>query len=185
MEALDALINRVSCPRLEGPAPTAEQVENMLKAALRAPDHGALRPWRFIITEGEGREKLGRLYAEAARQDDPELAEARYEKYCNMPLRAPMVITVVAVTQEHPKVPVSEQLISAGCAAHAIIQAAHAQGVGAMWRTGEMAYHPSVEQGLGLVEGEGIVGYIYLGHPCRKREAPQLVVDDFVTRWEG
>lgn len=185
MEALDALINRVSCPRLEGPAPTAEQLEQMLKAALRAPDHGALRPWRFIVTEGEGLVKLGQLYAAAARADDPELADARYEKYCNMPLRAPMVITVVAVIHEHSKVPVSEQLISAGCAAHAITQAAYAQGLGAMWRTGEMAYHAQVKQGLGLAEGEEIVGYLYLGQPCREREAPRLAIDEFVTRWQG
>lgn len=185
MEALDALLNRVSCPRLEGPAPTAEQLEAMLKAAVRAPDHGALRPWRFIITEGPGLEQLGKLYAEAARADNPQLAEARYVKYCNMPLRAPMVITVVAVTREHPKVPVSEQLISAGCAAHSIIQAAYAQGLGAMWRTGEMAYHPQVEQGLGLVEGEAIVGYLYLGQRCRDKEVPQLDTREFVTYWEG
>ncbi|GAA0691952.1 nitroreductase family protein [Marinobacterium maritimum] len=185
MEALDALINRVSCPRLEGPAPTAEQLELMLKAAVRAPDHGALRPWRFIVTQGEGLVQLGKLYATAAKADDPDLAPARYEKYCNMPLRAPMVITVVAVTREHPKVPVSEQLISAGCAAHSITQTAHALGLGAMWRTGEMAYHPQVEQGLGLAEGETIVGYIYLGQRCRDREAPRLGLDEFVTHWEG
>ncbi|GAA0789151.1 nitroreductase family protein [Marinobacterium sediminicola] len=185
MEALDALINRVSSPRLEGPAPSSEQLEQLLKAALRAPDHGALRPWRFIITEGEGLVKLGRLYADAARADDPELADARYEKYCNMPLRAPMVITVVAVTSDHPKVPISEQLISAGCAAHSITQVAYAMGLGAMWRTGEMAYHPRVKQGLGLLEGEEIVGYLYLGQKSRDREAPQLAIEEFVTRWQG
>jgi nitroreductase len=185
MNALDALINRVSCPRREGPAPTAEQLEQMLKAAVRAPDHGALRPWRFIVTQGEGLAKLGQLYADAAKADDPDLAEARYEKYSHMPMRAPMVVTVVAVTCDHPKVPVSEQLISAGCAAHAITQAAYAQGLGAMWRTGEMAYHPLVKQGLGLSEGEEIIGYIYLGQPCRDRAAPQLEVDPFVTHWCG
>ncbi|MBV0933028.1 nitroreductase family protein [Marinobacterium weihaiense] len=184
MEALDALINRVSCPRLEAPAPTPEQLEALLRAAVRAPDHGALRPWRFIVAEGAGLERLGRLYAEAALQDNPELAPARHEKYCNMPLRAPMVITVVAVIRDHPKVPVSEQLVAAGCAAHGIIQAAYAQGLGAMWRTGEMAYHPHVHQGLGLGEGETIVGYIYLGQPGREREAPQLELDAFVTRWD-
>lgn len=183
MQALDALINRVSCPRLEGPAPTAEQLELMLKAAVRAPDHGAMKPWRFIVVEGEGLATLGELYEAAALADDAELSDARREKYRSMPLRAPMVITVVAVTREHPKVPVSEQLISAGCAAHGIIQAAYAQGLGAMWRTGEMAYHPAVEKGLGLTEGEVIVGYVYLGQSCRDREAPALALEAFVTRW--
>lgn len=183
MQALEALINRVSCPRLDGPAPTAEQLDKLLKAAVRVPDHGALRPWRFIIIEGEGLTRLGQLFAEAARQDDPDLPEARRQKCLSMPLRAPMIITVVAVTRPHPKVPVSEQLISAGCAAHAITQAAFAQGLGAMWRTGEMAYHPRVEQGLGLGEGETIVGYLYLGQPCRDRAAPPLDIDAFVSRW--
>jgi len=185
MQALEALTNRVSCPRLEGPAPTAEQLELMLRAAVRAPDHGAMKPWRFLVTEGEGLAKLGELYEAAALVSDAELSDARREKYRNMPLRAPMVITVIAVTREHPKVPVSEQLISAGCAAHGIIQAAYAQGLGAMWRTGEMAYHPEVEKGLGLAEGEAIVGYVYLGQRCRDREAPSLALEEFVTRWEG
>ncbi|SIQ41076.1 NAD(P)H nitroreductase [Marinobacterium stanieri] len=183
MQALDALINRVSCPKLEGPAPTREQLDNLFKAALRSPDHGALRPWRFLVTEGEGLKRMGQLYADAARADDPEASAARLEKCQNMPLRAPMIITVIAVTREHPKVPHSEQLISAGCAAHAITQAAYAQGLGAMWRTGDMAYNAHVEKGLGLSEGESIVGYIYLGQPGRDKDAPKLDVDQFVSRW--
>ncbi|MBP0048959.1 nitroreductase family protein [Marinobacterium sp. AK62] len=183
MQALDVLTNRVSCPRLEGPAPTAEQLEWMLKAAVRAPDHGALKPWRFVITQGEGLERLGQLFAEAAEAEDPDIPEARREKCLKMPLRAPMIITVVAVTQDHPKVPVDEQRISAGCAAHAITQAAYALGLGAIWRTGDMAYNPVVERGLGLAEGEEIAGFIYLGQACRNKEVPELDLDTFVTHW--
>lgn len=185
MQALDALINRVSCPKLEGPAPTQEQLENMLKAALRSPDHGAMHPWRFLITEGEGLVRMGELFVEAVQASDPEASDMRLEKSRNMPLRAPLIITVIAVTREHPKVPISEQLISAGCAAHAITQAAYAQGLGAMWRTGDMAYNAHVEKGLGLTEGESIVGYIYLGQASRDREAPLLDMDQFVSRWDG
>ena len=185
MDALDALIGRTSCPRLEGPAPTAEQVELMLKAALRAPDHGALRPWRFILTEGEGLERLGELFLCVARETEPELTPAMEEKYRNMPLRAPMIITVVAVLQEHPKVPREEQLISAGCAAHAITQAAHALDLGAIWRTGAMTHNSRVRSELGLAEQEQIVGFIYLGQRCRERKPPVLDPQTFLTRWEG
>lgn len=185
MDALDALINRTSCPRLEGPAPTPQQLDLMLRAALRAPDHGSLRPWRFIITEGEGLVRMGELFARAALKADPELPQARHDKCLQMPLRAPMIITVVAVTREHPKVPLDEQLISAGCAAHAITQAAFAQGLGAMWRTGEMTHNSHVRSGLELAEHEQVVGFIYLGQRCREREAPMLDLAEFVTRWGG
>lgn len=185
MDALEALINRTSCPKLEGPAPTADQLESMLQAAVRAPDHGALRPWRFILTEGEGLVRMGELFARAALAADPELPKARHDKCLQMPLRAPMIVTVVAVTREHPKVPLDEQLISAGCAAHAITQAAYAQGLGAMWRTGEMTHNPVVRQGLGLEAHEQIVGFIYLGQSCRDRTAPKPDTASFVSRWEG
>lgn len=185
MDALDTLINRTSSPRLESPAPSPEQLELMLRAALRAPDHGALRPWRFIVTEGEGLVRMGELFAHAAREADPDLAQAKYDKCLQMPLRAPMIVTVVAVTKEHPKVPLEEQLISAGCAAHSIIQAAYAQGLGAMWRTGEMTHNPWVRSGLGLESHEQIIGFIYLGQSGRDRTAPVLELADFTTRWEG
>lgn len=185
MNALDALINRTSSPRLEGPAPTSEQLELMLRAALRAPDHGALRPWRFIVTQGEGLVRMGELFARAAREADPELPQAKYDKCLQMPLRAPMIVTVVAVMREHPKVPRDEQLISAGCAAHAITQAAYVQGLGAIWRTGDMAYNPGVRDGLGLAPHEEIVGFVYLGQSSRDREAPALATADFVTHWDG
>ena len=64
MDALDALLNRVSAPRLCEPAPDAAQRELLFRAALRAPDHGQLRPWRFLTIEGAAREKLGELFAE-------------------------------------------------------------------------------------------------------------------------
>jgi nitroreductase len=88
-----------------------------------------------------------------------------------MPLRAPLVIAVVAVPQAHPKVPVQEQIITAGCVAHGLVNAAFALGLGAVWRSGEFSYDPWVLQGLGLTEGEQLVGYIYLGTP---EVAPRL-----------
>ncbi|UTW12431.1 nitroreductase family protein [Marinobacterium rhizophilum] len=185
MDALDALINRVSIPLLQAPGPNEEQLEQMFRAALRAPDHGGIHPWRFLVIEGEGLDRLGELFLASARAKDPDLAPERGEKLQKAPRRAPMVVVVIGVTREHPKVPQIEQLISAGCAANNIVTAAHAMGVGAMWRTGDPAYDPQVLQGLGLGEHESLVGYIYLGTPSRQRTTQALEPADFVARWDG
>jgi len=184
MDALEALQQRVSCPVLHEPGPTQDQLDNLFRAALRSPDHGAMRPWRFLLIEGDAaREKLGELYLKGALDADPDLAVEKQEKMRKAPFRAPTMVVVIASTREHPKVPVSEQLISAGCAAQNMLVAAHAQGVGAMWRTGAMAYNTVVKEGLGLAAGEEIVGYLYLGTAAKLRRTPVLEPADFVTSW--
>ncbi|SFW98574.1 MULTISPECIES: NAD(P)H nitroreductase [unclassified Pseudomonas] len=186
MQALDALLNRVSVPRLIDPAPTPEQREVMFAAAMRAPDHGQLRPWRFLTVEGQARYRMGELLAEAARFNDPLVAEAVVEKALNGPLRAPLVVVVIARLQDHFKIPKSEQLLAAGCAAHAILLAAYAQGVGGVWRTGELAYSPHVAEGLGLEVGEEVIGFLYLGTPQKEaRTAPKEDISEFVREWTG
>ena len=183
MEALDALLNRVSVPRLTEPAPNAAQREGLFQAALRAPDHGQLRPWRFLTIEGEGRAKLGELFAEAL-ANKGDASQAALDKARAMPLRAPLLIVVIARLQDHFKVPKSEQRLAASCAAHGILIAAHAQGIGAVWRTGEMAFDAHVHQGLGLEPTEELIGYLYLGTPLNEpRTAPVLDTADFVRAW--
>ncbi|WAJ35903.1 nitroreductase [Pseudomonas sp. GOM7] len=186
MEALDALLNRVSVPRLVEPAPDAAQRELLFRAALRAPDHGQLRPWRFLTVEGDARVRMGELFAEALRHADGEAAPEALDKARGMPLRAPLLVVVIARLQAHPKVPELEQLLAAGCAAHGLLLAAHAQGIGAVWRTGDMAYNAHVAKGLGLNEDERLIAYLYLGTPERElRRAPELAVSDFVSAWNG
>ena len=163
MKALDALHRRISAPRLGEPAPNPEQLENIYKAAFRAADHGLLRPWRFLVIRGESREKLGRLFLKAALMDDPAMREDKQQKLANKPLRAPLLLISIASYQAHPSVPQIEQDLSAGAATQNMLLAAFAQGVGAMWRTGSMAYNGIVRQGLGLGEQEKIIGFLYLG----------------------
>ena len=185
MQALDLLLNRVSVGRLLEPAPDAAQREVMFRAALRAPDHGLLRPWRFITIEGEARARLGELFAEAQAQNPANKAEMQ-DKARAMPLRAPLLLVVVASCSEHPKVPEEEQVLSAGCAAHSVLLAAQALGFGAIWRTGPLAHHPHVLNGLGLGKGEKIVGFLYLGSfEGERRNPPLLESADFVTDWQG
>lgn len=183
MQALDLLLNRTSSPMLTGEAPSDVQLELMLKAALRAPDHGSLRPYRFIRIQGEGLKALGELYVKAGLAEDSDLPEAQINKLRQMPLRAPMILVAVAVTQEHPKVPVSEQVITAGCAAHAVVQAAFAQGIGAMWRSGAMAFNGRVAEGLGLASHEQIIGFIYLGQTVKAKPVPESDPAGLMVDW--
>lgn len=184
MEALDALLNRVSVPRLCEPAPDAAQRELLFRAALRAPDHGQLRPWRFLTIEGAAREQLGELLVTALQQGPAPVTAETLAKTRAMPLRAPLLVVVIARTQEHPKVPPQEQLLATACAAHGLLLAAHAMGIGAVWRTGELVYTPQVAAGLGLAVDEQVLAFIYLGTPQGERRSPTLLEPkDFVAAW--
>lgn len=186
MDALTLLLNRNSAPKLAEPAPDGPVLERILSSALRAPDHARLRPWRFMTVTGKAREHLGELYAQAALKRDASVSEADLEKSRKHPLRAPLLIVVVANIQQHPKVPREEQLISAGCAAHSLLLAAQAEGFAGIWRTGANAYDSTVKQGLGLAADEELVGYLYIGTIEGKyKPLADLKVEDFVSDWTG
>ena len=181
MQAIELLHNRVSSAQLTAPGPSAEQVQVMFQAAARAPDHACLRPWRLIVLEGEQLRKLCEGFVAANIANYPELTEVQQQKILLKPLRAPMVITVVASITEHPKVPEIEQIISAGCAAHALELAAFAQGLGAMWRSGGMMFDQSVKASLGLDHNEQIVGFLYLGTAKKVRPVQPVDSTEFVS----
>ncbi len=186
MEALDLLLKRVSVTRLTDPAPTSAQLDVMFRAALRAPDHGQLRPWRFLTIQGEAREQLGKLMAESLRVRSPEASDDALLKASKMPLRAPLLVVVIAHVQPHPKVPGSEQVLAVSCAAHGLLLAAHAQALGAVWRTGDFAYDPYLAKALGLTGDEQILGFIYLGTPeGTPRTPPEVDPQQFVSEWTG
>ncbi|WP_144821629.1 nitroreductase family protein [Marinobacter piscensis] len=177
----DFLLNRASEPRLEAPAPGAGVLERAFAAASRAPDHALLRPWRYLVIEGEGLEALGELFA-AVHTDSG--SEKKLEKARKKAQRAPMVIVGIASPRPHPKVPESEQLLSAGASMSFLGLALQDAGYGVMWRTGDVAYHPAVLEGLGLKPGESVTGFLYTGTvSSRKPSVPRPEVADFVTRW--
>lgn len=185
MDALTLLHERSSMGKLVEPAPSGEQLSAIYQAALRAPDHKELRPWHFIEFSGEGLERLGELFAEAEFQEDPSADDDTLNAARKKPLRAPMMIAVIAkITPELDKVPKIEQVISAGCAAHGMLLAAHALGLGAMWRSGKYAFDPVVRKGLSLEEDDEVVAFIYLGSlGGRHKPVAQHNVADFVERW--
>jgi nitroreductase len=184
MDAIAALHQRVSTPRLTAPGPTPEQLNILFKAALRAADHGNMRPWRFLIVEGEGLTRLGELFARIAAAKNPDITQAELDRCHALPQRAPMIIVSIAKCQANPKVPQIEQIISAGAATQNLLNAAFAIDVGAVWRTGDMAYDPQVKQALGLLAGEEIIGFIYVGTPTVPPHAPrEQNPSDFFSVW--
>ncbi len=163
MDALDALHLRSSIPRLTGPLPSKEMLDNIYKAAFRAADHAVLRPWRFLVVKGDARRRLGELFVKAGRSSNAELKTDAVEKLRNKPLRAPLIVVCIASHKPHPKVSEIEQVLSAGAATQNMLLAAFAQGLGAMWRTGSLAYNSTVKSGLGLSSQEKIIGFLYIG----------------------
>ncbi len=181
---LQFLQQRNSAPRLTAPAPSDQQLAEMLKAALRAPDHAWLRPWRFIAIAGERRADFGLVLEQALLQRNPDADEAACSKARNAPLRAPLILVATVELTEHPKVPHAEQRLSAGCAAYAILLAADAMGFAGVWRTGDPAFDRKVMNALDLSPDEEIIGFIYLGtREGKAKPLPALSTADFVSNW--
>ena len=184
MDALTALHSRTSVPRVSGPAPSEAAVQALLQAALRAPDHGQLRPWRFLRIEGESLQRLADLFGAAALAESPGLSAGELQSARSKALRSPLIIASISCAADHPKIPVLEQDMAAACATHAMLLAAHAQGIGAVWRTGPFAVHPVVREGLGLAAHEKLIAFVYLGQPeGPQRPLRELPVADFVQSW--
>jgi nitroreductase len=186
MDALQALTSRVSATGLTEPAPDEETLQKILLAATRAADHGRLKPWRFIVIRGGQREAFGQVLAESLKRRRPDSDAGMLKMEAGKPLRAPLIIVVAAQLAEGTKIPEIEQLLAVGAAAQNMMLAAFAQGVGAMWRTGDSAYDPYVKEKLGLSPTDSIVGYIYLGTPARALPTPpDSDLATVVQEWQG
>ncbi|MGV3344302.1 NAD(P)H nitroreductase [Enterobacteriaceae bacterium LUAb1] len=176
MDALELLIHRRSASRLMEPAPSGEHLDNILRAGIRAPDHGALQPWRFIIVENEGRERLSQLFEKQAIALG--MDEKAIDKAKNAPFRAPMIITVIAHYQHSEKVPHQEQVLSAGCAVMAMQMAAVAQGFNGIWRSGAWTENGAVRDAFGCRDAKDcLVGFLYLGTPRLKAPGTSALPD--------
>jgi nitroreductase len=163
MEALDALSSRSSAKTYGDTAPTREHLAQVLQAAVRAPDHGRLRPWRFMLIEGDQRRRFGDLLAAAARRRVSTLSEGDLQRERDKALRAPLIIVTACRVVPGTKVPAIEQILAAGAATQNILLALHALGYAAAWKTGESAYDAEVKKGLGLAADDHIIGFVYTG----------------------
>jgi nitroreductase len=156
---LEAALARRSSSKVTDAAPDHDGVMRLLEGAARVADHASLRPWRVIALRATARERLGRALVEAAGVE----GEAAL-KLAAKPLRAPLLLAVVAVTVPgHPKVPEWEQDASAAGVAHVLSLLLDEAGWGVMWRTGPYTRHPLVAEMHGLGPNEHLLGWLYVG----------------------
>ncbi len=185
MNLVDILKTRRSTAikALSAPGPTAAQMEEILTAAARVPDHGKLAPWWFVVFDGDARAEFGKVLREAYKIEDADAAEAKLDLEAEKFLRAPVVVAVISRIKES-KIPQWEQFLSAGACCHNLCLAANAMGYGSNWVSGWPAFNPKVRDALGCDERDNIAGFIYLGTQTEKpeeRERPALA--DIVNTW--
>lgn len=179
----DLLTRRRSTGKLTSPGPDRHELESMLQAACAAPDHGRLRPWRFLVLQGAALHELGAAFARAHAVRDPSASEHELARTAAKAQRAPTIVTVIARPVPHPKIREWEQLVAAGCATQNLCLAATALGYGSMWRTGWFAEHPVVLAHLGLAEAERIVGFVYLGTVDTTHRLPPRELETGCVTW--
>lgn len=185
-EVMDYLLTRRTLPAafLGAPAPTDEQLERILTAAVRAPDHKKLEPWRLIKFSVSGCKSLGDLLEARWKELEPDADEARLKLERERFVRAPMVIGVVSSIKDTNKAPEWEQILSAGAVCMNLIHSAHAEGYSAQWLTEWYAFDEKILGELGLKHGERIAGFIHIGTPeAPKNERPRPDLSQIVQIW--
>ena len=185
-EIIDFLLTRrsVTARNMTEPGPSADELDKILRAGMRVPDHGRLGPWRFIVIKGDARAAFGDVLGEAFKKENPdafgELIEVERERF----QRAPVVIAVASRSIKEHKIPEWEQTLSSGAACINMLNAAHAIGYAAQWLTEWPAYNADVAAALGLAENERVAGFVYVGTPKeppteRQRAAYEAVVSEW------
>ena len=181
MELARAIASRQSINRVrQDPVPDGI-IEEVLESAVHAPNHKITEPWLFHVFTGKGRGEFARARAETARLqaeeegEDEEMSAGRISRERKKAFRAPVVIAVIS-RAGRDEVETRENYAACSAAVQNMLLTAHSLGLGAIWRTGPVAYHEHMRAFFGLGEGDGIVAYLYLGYPDmgerpRRREA--------------
>lgn len=168
--ALSPLLTRRSTPVLHPPGPSEAQIEALLHAAASVPDHGALRPWRFVVVAGDARAVFGDALADAAREHQPGVAEDTLDRIRSKAFLAPALIAVAARITVGGKVPEWEQVASASCAGYAITLAAHQLGLGAIWKSSPYHDGAALRSVLDLTPADRFLGWVNVGHTDPDRQ---------------
>ncbi|MET0146142.1 MAG: nitroreductase [Ilumatobacteraceae bacterium] len=166
---LQPLLTRRSSPVLHAPGPTDAELEALLHAAATVPDHGALRPWRFVVVAGDARTAFGEALAAAAAEHEPDVSPAVLDRIRSKAFLAPALIAVAARVTVG-KVPEWEQVASASCAGYAITLAAHQLGLGAIWKSSPFHDGAALRATLDLAPADRFLGWVNVGSVSAERE---------------
>ena len=165
MDVFEAIYSRYSQGKVKPDPVPRELIEKLLDAAVQAPNHYKVRPWRFVVLMGGVLDKLGNVMAASQQARHPEYPLEAFDKCRTLPLRAPVVIAVGVDKPNEAKVLEIENICAAAAATQNLLLAAHAVGLGAKWRTSEWARDPMVKEFLGFERDQNIIGFIYIGYP--------------------
>jgi nitroreductase len=187
-ETLDLLLRRrsASAKALGEPGPGADEVQLILQAGIRVPDHGKLAPWRFLMFEGKARGEFGAVLERILAEREPDASDIRRQMERTRFERAPLVIAVISSPKTGKPIPEWEQRLSAGAVCQTMVIAATALGFGAQWITEWYAYDDAVAKALGLSAEERVAGFLYLGtrrEPLSERERPDLA--KLISHWSA
>ena len=183
MEVIEAIHTRHMVPRVTFAEVPRGVTEKLLEAAVQAPNHYKVRPWRFVVLTGNARRRLGDVMAESFRARNPDVPAEAIEKTRGLPLRAPLLIAVAVDKPAEPRVIEIENICAGAAACQNLLLAAHANGLGAQWRTGEWARDPRVKQFLGFAEDQELLAFLYIGYPETPPEPYQRPSFEDRTVW--
>lgn len=171
--AIDVILSRRSHAALVEPGPSAAQLTQILQAATTVPDHGSLRPYRFLVARGAGRARVGEALVGAMREARPEAPEAALAKTREKAFAAPTQVLLIASPHVGHKIAEWEQLATAACTGYAIALAAHALGLGAVWKNAPFDRGAALCSLLGLAPHERLLGWINVGTIVGMRALPE------------
>jgi nitroreductase len=165
LDVFEAIFSRQSISHLKADDVPREVIERLLAAAVQAPNHHKVRPWRFFVISGEGRMRIGKTLEKSLHRRVPEAAAGALQKERVRLLRAPIVIAVAVDPPADSRVSEIENISAAAAAVQNLLLAATASGLAAKWRTGQAAVDPLVKEELGLSVDQHLIALIYLGYP--------------------
>ena len=187
MNTIDLLLTRrsVKAADMIEPGPSPEELNTLLSAAHRVPDHGKIGPWRFIVFSGNARAAFGTQLAAIYKEQNPTASDKLLEHQRNLLTRAPCVVAVIANPNHEHKVPVWEQELAVGAACQNLLVATHAMGYVGQWLTEWYSFDSHVAKSLQLNATERVAGFIYIGSVDKKpdeRVRPDL--QERISFWQ-
>lgn len=154
----------VAVRRMGGPGPSEAELTQILSAALAAPDHGALRPWRVIRCSEKGKARLAELFVAAKQRLKPDADETELSRDRDKALKPPVLLAMVASPKPgKAEIPEAEQIACAGAAMQSILLAAFGLGYGAIILSGSRCADAGIRRALGLGAGDHLLGFISIG----------------------
>lgn len=185
-EAVKYLLNRNSMKMVTSPAPSDEELATILQSAISAPDHGALRPWRFRIIRGEAIQKFANFSIGLRQASDNPFNPDKEAATRQWLSEVPLIIAVAChIDYSNTKISELERMLATGSAITNILNAAHMLGYGAFWSTGIATYIDEFQSGLGFDALDyRFMGFVAIGTP--KMSVPQkerLSYELFTEEW--